>query len=157
MKLKLASILLTVAACIYLALAYTEHQGEAPLPADASVTLFGQVIQQGKYPLKQGDTLKGLILKAGGFAQFAATNKVKVINPNASGTALKSWLGSIVEQYNSAAEKLISHAPDFLSDFIPTFSTSWFNCRALVNLKAGEDLHLMNGDVIIVPEKAVIF
>ena len=50
-------------------------------------TVFGQVIRQGKYelPLDEDVTISQAILRAGGFAQFANTKKVKLVRDTPSG------------------------------------------------------------------------
>ena len=50
-------------------------------------TIFGQVIRQGKYelPLDEDITISQAILRAGGFAQFANPDKVKLVRKTPAG------------------------------------------------------------------------
>jgi protein involved in polysaccharide export with SLBB domain len=50
-------------------------------------TVYGQVLRQGKYELPQDEdiTISQAILRAGGFAQFAHPQKVKLVRKTPSG------------------------------------------------------------------------
>jgi polysaccharide export outer membrane protein len=52
-----------------------------PPPASGYITIYGQVIRQGKYEVEPGEdlTVSQAILRAGGLSQFAKDTKVKVI------------------------------------------------------------------------------
>jgi polysaccharide biosynthesis/export protein len=52
------------------------------------VTVFGQVLRQGRYELSKvdDDTISRILIRAGGFAQFANTKKIKLIRKTPSGS-----------------------------------------------------------------------
>lgn len=66
-------------------------------------TVYGQVLRQGKYELPQDEdiTISQAILRAGGFAQFANPQKVKLVRKTAQGNkTILVNLDSIMRQGN---------------------------------------------------------
>jgi protein involved in polysaccharide export with SLBB domain len=126
-------------------------------PPDAAVTLFGQVHRQGKYPLKQGMTLKELVRQAGGVSQFANTKMIRVENSRIPVSTLRRLYYQASVRYNQAADVIIDHTPDWLGDLIPLLPETSPNVRTAVNLKGGEDTELQPGDVVIIRELTLNF
>lgn len=66
---------------------YTAPMINATLPQETGtpnhvVTVGGEVRGSGEFPLRQGMTLMAAINRAGGFTEFAATKRVKLIRDN---------------------------------------------------------------------------
>jgi protein involved in polysaccharide export with SLBB domain len=77
-----------------------------PSPPPFSVSVTGRVMHPGALPLKPGDQIGAYaaILKAGGFARFADTNKVYILRLSPDGTEVKIPVNIPAIQRNNAAD-----------------------------------------------------
>jgi len=71
----------TATVIVALETAFTEVNRPMAPPASDTFTIYGQVARQGKYELLPEEelTISQAVLRAGGFAQFAKKDKVKLI------------------------------------------------------------------------------
>jgi|GEM_PF-2823904 len=128
----------------------------------AAVVVYGQVITQGKFAIKPGMTITDAIKEAGGFAQFAKINKMKIVNSWAPEPRYKPLLRKIAESLEPVDYALANMWSDLnLPGDAPAFDflSPPMHQRALVNMRDSTDARtiLEPGDIVMVEEIKVNF
>lgn len=132
--------------------------------SDPSVTIFGQVMKQGKYAWHDGMTVRELLRESGGFSRFASL-KVTVVGKNSkpSGFALL-WHHARLWTHNSSAAMSLQLGSTWKSCGLPgeppdlSISKPPSPTGERVDLrKPRTDRRLFPGNMVIVHEKLISF
>lgn len=98
------NLLWIVAAVGALAVSSCESDATNPAPAPAAagqhVTIYGAVVQQGRYPLLQGMTVSEALELAGGSKETARRNRLKLFRRMSTGQNVIIYLNLEIPKHN---------------------------------------------------------